>query len=159
MHGFTFSPALSRQNIDGAMWYRISGFCLWTHYQRNHRQYWLWGLHQVGCRLSLKELNITSVIIHVKWLVFALCQFISKIFEFSLCVGCRSFVIQQIPSSNLFMVVVDKKCDCTKTPPVTMDPIEIIYIFFRRNWNIWHVETVSEVFGFTLDSIMCVLNL
>uniref|UniRef100_A0A3Q4C0U2 VWFA domain-containing protein n=1 Tax=Mola mola TaxID=94237 RepID=A0A3Q4C0U2_MOLML len=42
------------------------------------------------------------------------------------CEGCISFVIQQIPSSNLFMVVVDKKCDCSKTPPVTMDPIEII---------------------------------
>uniref|UniRef100_A0A3Q2XMG7 Voltage-dependent calcium channel alpha-2/delta subunit conserved region domain-containing protein n=1 Tax=Hippocampus comes TaxID=109280 RepID=A0A3Q2XMG7_HIPCM len=30
------------------------------------------------------------------------------------CDGCiKSFVIQQIPSSNLFMVVVDNKCDCT----------------------------------------------
>uniref|UniRef100_A0A8C7CI43 Calcium channel, voltage dependent, alpha2/delta subunit 3 n=1 Tax=Oncorhynchus kisutch TaxID=8019 RepID=A0A8C7CI43_ONCKI len=30
------------------------------------------------------------------------------------CEGCaRSFVIQQIPSSNLFMVVVDNKCDCS----------------------------------------------
>uniref|UniRef100_A0A669BDM2 Calcium voltage-gated channel auxiliary subunit alpha2delta 3 n=1 Tax=Oreochromis niloticus TaxID=8128 RepID=A0A669BDM2_ORENI len=30
------------------------------------------------------------------------------------CGGCiRSFVIQQIPSSNLFMVVVDNKCDCS----------------------------------------------
>uniref|UniRef100_A0A669B3G6 Calcium voltage-gated channel auxiliary subunit alpha2delta 3 n=1 Tax=Oreochromis niloticus TaxID=8128 RepID=A0A669B3G6_ORENI len=45
------------------------------------------------------------------------------------CGGCiRSFVIQQIPSSNLFMVVVDNKCDCSSAPPVTMDPIEIIYI-------------------------------
>uniref|UniRef100_A0A3P9C1H0 Calcium channel, voltage dependent, alpha2/delta subunit 3 n=1 Tax=Maylandia zebra TaxID=106582 RepID=A0A3P9C1H0_9CICH len=45
------------------------------------------------------------------------------------CDGCiRSFVIQQIPSSNLFMVVVDNKCDCSSAPPVTMDPIEIIYI-------------------------------
>ncbi|XP_076012956.1 voltage-dependent calcium channel subunit alpha-2/delta-3 [Genypterus blacodes] len=44
------------------------------------------------------------------------------------CEGCiRSFVIQQIPSSNLFMVVVDNKCDCTTAPPVTMDPIEIMY--------------------------------
>ncbi|TWW62075.1 Voltage-dependent calcium channel subunit alpha-2/delta-3 [Takifugu flavidus] len=43
------------------------------------------------------------------------------------CEGCvRSFVIQQIPSSNLFMVVVDNKCDCSSVPPVTMDPIEII---------------------------------
>uniref|UniRef100_A0A665T2V7 Calcium channel, voltage dependent, alpha2/delta subunit 3 n=1 Tax=Echeneis naucrates TaxID=173247 RepID=A0A665T2V7_ECHNA len=46
------------------------------------------------------------------------------------CGGCiRSFVIQQIPSSNLFMVVVDNKCDCSSAPPVTMDPIEIILKF------------------------------
>uniref|UniRef100_A0A1A7ZGY7 Calcium channel, voltage dependent, alpha2/delta subunit 3 n=1 Tax=Nothobranchius furzeri TaxID=105023 RepID=A0A1A7ZGY7_NOTFU len=44
------------------------------------------------------------------------------------CDGClRSFVIQQIPSTNLFMVVVDNKCDCSSIPPVTMDPIEIMY--------------------------------
>lgn len=40
----------------------------------------------------------------------------------------RSFVIQQIPSSNLFMVVVDNKCDCSMFEPITMDPIEIMYI-------------------------------
>ncbi|XP_059925918.1 LOW QUALITY PROTEIN: voltage-dependent calcium channel subunit alpha-2/delta-3-like [Gadus macrocephalus] len=44
------------------------------------------------------------------------------------CEGCfRSFVIQQIPSSNLFMVVVENKCDCSSAPPVTIDPIEIMY--------------------------------
>ncbi|XP_064162673.1 voltage-dependent calcium channel subunit alpha-2/delta-3-like isoform X1 [Anguilla rostrata] len=44
------------------------------------------------------------------------------------CDGCvRSFVIQQIPSSNLFMVVVDNKCDCSSAPPVTMEPIELMY--------------------------------
>ncbi|XP_045547983.1 voltage-dependent calcium channel subunit alpha-2/delta-3 isoform X3 [Salmo salar] len=44
------------------------------------------------------------------------------------CEGCaRSFVIQQIPSSNLFMVVVDNKCDCSSAPLVSMDPIEIMY--------------------------------
>nr|XP_023684323.1 voltage-dependent calcium channel subunit alpha-2/delta-3-like isoform X1 [Paramormyrops kingsleyae] len=44
------------------------------------------------------------------------------------CNGCdRSFVIQQIPSSNLFMVVVDDQCDCSSAPPVTMEPIEIMY--------------------------------
>ncbi|XP_066527450.1 voltage-dependent calcium channel subunit alpha-2/delta-3 [Hoplias malabaricus] len=44
------------------------------------------------------------------------------------CEGCmRTFVIQQIPSSNLFMVVVENKCDCSSAPPVTMEPIEIIY--------------------------------
>uniref|UniRef100_A0A3Q0SAR1 Calcium voltage-gated channel auxiliary subunit alpha2delta 3 n=1 Tax=Amphilophus citrinellus TaxID=61819 RepID=A0A3Q0SAR1_AMPCI len=45
------------------------------------------------------------------------------------CDGCiKSFVIQQIPSSNLFMVVVDNKCDCSMFEPITMDPIEIMYI-------------------------------
>uniref|UniRef100_A0A672IRG6 Calcium voltage-gated channel auxiliary subunit alpha2delta 3 n=1 Tax=Salarias fasciatus TaxID=181472 RepID=A0A672IRG6_SALFA len=45
------------------------------------------------------------------------------------CDGCfKSFVIQQIPSSNLFMVVVDNKCDCSMYEPITMDPIEIMYI-------------------------------
>uniref|UniRef100_A0A3P8ZQC9 VWFA domain-containing protein n=1 Tax=Esox lucius TaxID=8010 RepID=A0A3P8ZQC9_ESOLU len=35
------------------------------------------------------------------------------------CDGCvRSFVIQQIPSSNLFMVVVDNKCDCSSVTGV-----------------------------------------
>ncbi|KAL2091594.1 hypothetical protein ACEWY4_013857 [Coilia grayii] len=39
------------------------------------------------------------------------------------CEGCmRTFVIQQIPSSNLFMVVVDNKCDCSSIPLVTMEP-------------------------------------
>ncbi|XP_057714191.1 voltage-dependent calcium channel subunit alpha-2/delta-3-like isoform X3 [Corythoichthys intestinalis] len=44
------------------------------------------------------------------------------------CDGCiKSFVIQQIPSSNLFMVVVDNKCDCSMFEPITMDPVEIMY--------------------------------
>ncbi|KAG9260668.1 voltage-dependent calcium channel subunit alpha-2/delta-3-like [Astyanax mexicanus] len=48
------------------------------------------------------------------------------------CEGClRTFVIQQIPSSNLFMVVVENKCDCSSSPPVTMEPIEIIYILLE----------------------------
>uniref|UniRef100_A0A8C2X8R2 Calcium voltage-gated channel auxiliary subunit alpha2delta 3 n=1 Tax=Cyclopterus lumpus TaxID=8103 RepID=A0A8C2X8R2_CYCLU len=48
------------------------------------------------------------------------------------CDGCiKSFVIQQIPSSNLFMVVVDNKCDCSMFEPITMDPIEIMYILDR----------------------------
>ncbi|KAM7402145.1 hypothetical protein PAMP_017410 [Pampus punctatissimus] len=51
------------------------------------------------------------------------------------CEGCiRSFVIQQIPSSNLFMVVVDNKCDCSNAPPVTMDPIEIMYILYETQY-------------------------
>uniref|UniRef100_A0A3Q3J458 VWFA domain-containing protein n=1 Tax=Monopterus albus TaxID=43700 RepID=A0A3Q3J458_MONAL len=49
------------------------------------------------------------------------------------CEGCiRSFVIQQIPSSNLFMVVVDNNCDCSSAPPVNMDPIEIMYILSKH---------------------------
>ena len=40
----------------------------------------------------------------------------------------RSFVIQQIPSSNLFMVVVDSSCVCESVAPITMAPIEIRYI-------------------------------
>eukprot|EP00069_Balaena_mysticetus_P016766 bmy_10121T0 len=37
----------------------------------------------------------------------------------------KSFVIQQIPSSNLFMVVVDSSCLCESVAPITMAPIEI----------------------------------
>ncbi|TRY94897.1 hypothetical protein DNTS_032995 [Danionella cerebrum] len=49
------------------------------------------------------------------------------------CGGCiRTFVIQQIPSSNLFMVVVENKCDCDSAPSVTMEPIEIIYILPKQ---------------------------
>ncbi|KFP04912.1 Voltage-dependent calcium channel subunit alpha-2/delta-3, partial [Calypte anna] len=45
------------------------------------------------------------------------------------CDDCfKSFVIQQIPSSNLFMVVVDNECFCDSVPPITMAPIEIRYI-------------------------------
>ncbi|XP_046727479.1 voltage-dependent calcium channel subunit alpha-2/delta-3 isoform X2 [Silurus meridionalis] len=44
------------------------------------------------------------------------------------CEDCiKSFVIQQIPSSNLFLVVVDNKCQCREFGPITMDPIEIMY--------------------------------
>ncbi|EPY81751.1 hypothetical protein CB1_000714005 [Camelus ferus] len=42
------------------------------------------------------------------------------------CEDCsKSFVIQQIPSSNLFMVVVDSSCLCESVAPITMAPIEI----------------------------------
>lgn len=48
----------------------------------------------------------------------------------------RSFVIQQIPSSNLFMVVVDNKCDCSMFEPITMNPIEIMYILhWSKTWG------------------------
>lgn len=53
-------------------------------------------------------------------------QIMSPLFDFFLIY--RSFVIQQIPSSNLFMVVVDNECFCDSVPPITMAPIEIRYI-------------------------------
>uniref|UniRef100_A0AAQ4QL88 Calcium voltage-gated channel auxiliary subunit alpha2delta 3 n=1 Tax=Gasterosteus aculeatus aculeatus TaxID=481459 RepID=A0AAQ4QL88_GASAC len=37
----------------------------------------------------------------------------------------RSFVIQQIPSSNLFMVVVDNKCDCSTFEGYTLSVIDL----------------------------------
>uniref|UniRef100_A0A669P0U6 Calcium voltage-gated channel auxiliary subunit alpha2delta 3 n=1 Tax=Phasianus colchicus TaxID=9054 RepID=A0A669P0U6_PHACC len=45
------------------------------------------------------------------------------------CDDCfKSFVIQQIPSSNLFMVVVDNECFCDSVPPITMEKaIELHY--------------------------------
>uniref|UniRef100_A0A670YLP3 Calcium voltage-gated channel auxiliary subunit alpha2delta 3 n=1 Tax=Pseudonaja textilis TaxID=8673 RepID=A0A670YLP3_PSETE len=46
------------------------------------------------------------------------------------CDNCfKSFVIQQIQNSNLFMVVVSNECDCESVSPITMEPIEISYIF------------------------------
>uniref|UniRef100_A0A671LGI2 Voltage-dependent calcium channel subunit alpha-2/delta-3-like n=1 Tax=Sinocyclocheilus anshuiensis TaxID=1608454 RepID=A0A671LGI2_9TELE len=49
------------------------------------------------------------------------------------CESCvKSFVIQQIPSSNLFMVVIDNTCDCSDFGPVNMDPIEIMYILNKK---------------------------
>lgn len=48
----------------------------------------------------------------------------------------RSFVIQQIPSSNLFMVVVDNECFCDSIPPITMAPIEIRYILLFTNCSV-----------------------
>lgn len=74
-------------------------------------------------------------------LVFNICQ----------CPGYRSFVIQQIPSSNLFMVVVDNKCDCSSVPPVTMDPIEIMYILSTTAF------TPSDCFYFSLHNLSPVI--
>uniref|UniRef100_A0A8C2IVV7 Calcium voltage-gated channel auxiliary subunit alpha2delta 3 n=1 Tax=Cyprinus carpio TaxID=7962 RepID=A0A8C2IVV7_CYPCA len=52
------------------------------------------------------------------------------------CESCvKSFVIQQIPSSNLFMVVIDNTCDCSDFGPVTMDPIEIMYILNKKTFQ------------------------
>lgn len=41
----------------------------------------------------------------------------------------RVFVVQQIPDSNLLMLVVQADCDCSRQyPPITMEPKEVKYI-------------------------------
>ncbi|ELW70327.1 Voltage-dependent calcium channel subunit alpha-2/delta-3 [Tupaia chinensis] len=52
------------------------------------------------------------------------------------CEDCsKSFVIQQIPSSNLFMVVVDSSCLCESVAPITMAPIEIRSVTLESSRN------------------------
>uniref|UniRef100_A0A8C9VHR3 Calcium channel, voltage dependent, alpha2/delta subunit 3 n=1 Tax=Scleropages formosus TaxID=113540 RepID=A0A8C9VHR3_SCLFO len=47
------------------------------------------------------------------------------------CDGCgRSFIVQRIPSSNLYLVVVEDQCDCSATPPVTLEPTHAV-VFFK----------------------------
>ncbi|XP_056878963.1 voltage-dependent calcium channel subunit alpha-2/delta-4 isoform X2 [Takifugu flavidus] len=45
------------------------------------------------------------------------------------CGRCQKmFVVQQIPDSNLLMLVVQADCDCSRQyPPITMDPKEVKY--------------------------------
>ncbi|TRY66071.1 hypothetical protein DNTS_033196 [Danionella cerebrum] len=50
------------------------------------------------------------------------------------CQSCvKWFVIQQIPSSNLFMLVIDNFCECNNSAPVTLEPLELIYILLLNN--------------------------
>ncbi|TKS90859.1 Voltage-dependent calcium channel subunit alpha-2/delta-4 [Collichthys lucidus] len=46
------------------------------------------------------------------------------------CGRCQKmFVVQQIPESNLLMLVVQADCDCSRQyPPITMQPKEVKYI-------------------------------
>ncbi|XP_075967767.1 voltage-dependent calcium channel subunit alpha-2/delta-4 isoform X1 [Anarhichas minor] len=46
------------------------------------------------------------------------------------CGRCQKmFVVQQIPESNLLMLVVQADCDCSRQyPPITMEPEEVKYI-------------------------------
>ncbi|XP_033470392.2 voltage-dependent calcium channel subunit alpha-2/delta-4 isoform X1 [Epinephelus lanceolatus] len=46
------------------------------------------------------------------------------------CGRCQKmFVVQQIPDSNLLMLVVQADCDCSRQyPPITMEPKEVRYI-------------------------------
>ncbi|XP_075327902.1 voltage-dependent calcium channel subunit alpha-2/delta-4 isoform X1 [Odontesthes bonariensis] len=46
------------------------------------------------------------------------------------CGRCQKmFVVQQIPESNLLMLVVQADCDCSRQhPPITLEPKEVIYI-------------------------------
>lgn len=95
-----------------------------------------------------------TILLHLKlWMFILLSR--SWYFNICQCLGYRSFVIQQIPSSNLFMVVVDNKCDCSSVPPVTMDPIEIMYILSTTAF------TPSECVSFSLHNLspVCDRNL
>uniref|UniRef100_A0A3Q0SL69 Calcium channel, voltage-dependent, alpha 2/delta subunit 4a n=1 Tax=Amphilophus citrinellus TaxID=61819 RepID=A0A3Q0SL69_AMPCI len=49
------------------------------------------------------------------------------------CGRCQKmFVVQQIPESNLLMLVVQADCDCSKQyPPITLEPEEVKYILMR----------------------------
>lgn len=63
---------------------------------------------------------------------FFLCAFVCMfLFQtFSMHVLCvRMFVVQQIPESNLLMLVIQADCDCSRQyPPITMEPKEVKYI-------------------------------
>lgn len=91
-----------------------------------------------GTHTTLLRLKLWMFILLSRSWYFNICQ----------CSDYRSFVIQQIPSSNLFMVVVDNKCDCSSVPPVTMDPIEIMYILSTTAF------TPSDCFYFSLHNLM-----
>ncbi|KAK2101405.1 hypothetical protein P7K49_019071 [Saguinus oedipus] len=41
---------------------------------------------------------------------------------------CRVFVVQQIPNSNLLLLVTDPTCDCSIFPPVVQEATEVKYI-------------------------------
>lgn len=43
----------------------------------------------------------------------------------------RMFVVQQIASSNLLLLVMDAACDCSVFPPVPLDAKEVKYILPR----------------------------
>lgn len=58
-------------------------------------------------------------------------QWLVLLFFFFKCVFVhfRMFVVQQIPESNLLMLVVQADCDCSRQfPPITMEPKEVKYI-------------------------------
>ncbi|OCT58649.1 hypothetical protein XELAEV_18001790mg [Xenopus laevis] len=53
---------------------------------------------------------------------------------------------QQIPSSNLFMVVVDNVCSCDSFTPITMAPIEIRYIlYFESCRNLTNYSLIENM--------------
>lgn len=61
---------------------------------------------------------------------FFLCAFCLCAQTLSMHVLCvRMFVVQQIPESNLLMLVIQGDCDCSRQyPPITMEPKEVKYI-------------------------------
>lgn len=72
-------------------------------------------VHHVRCFLSL---------------CFCLCAHFNTFYMYVFVCG-RMFVVQQIPESNLLMLVVQADCDCSRQyPPITMEPKEVKYILW-----------------------------
>lgn len=125
--------------IHSASLVKLSGSCI----SQNGQPYSVnWGKH---CPKPSTSTRCGDIVWHIKSMIFVTIiqalltssksphktwcseiQMMSPLFDLFLI--CRSFVIQQIPSSNLFMVVVDNECFCDSVPPITMAPIEIRYI-------------------------------
>lgn len=62
----------------------------------------------------------------------------------------RMFVVQQIPESNLLMLVVQADCDCSRQyPPITMQPEEVKYIL----WCYITFDTAVVCIGYNGNSV------
>ncbi|CAG5927577.1 unnamed protein product [Menidia menidia] len=58
------------------------------------------------------------------------------------CGRCQKmFVVQQIPESNLLMLVVQADCDCSRQhPPITLEPKEVKYILLGSAQEITNMK-------------------
>lgn len=97
----------------------------------------------------------------------------SMLFKSTYSVCVRMFVVQQIPESNLLMLVVQADCDCSRQyPPITLEPKEVKYIlwfgyliYIMKNLHTFLKITWSqEEYGFFLhplrfyyDPKMCII--
>lgn len=83
------------------------------------------------CMLSsFRRINMFSVLLYIYHSCVLWSSFdILFIFYFVLFICLRMFVVQQIPESNLLMLVVQGDCDCSRQyPPITLEPKEVKYI-------------------------------